>query len=360
MPGAAYSIYAQDLAESAQGSVLSWSSQAYTQTSAGTTPYMPVVAPQGMNLAAIYVYASAVVTPNAATTVVSGTDILDVVMNGYEVTNSVGGASRCRTITRKGAEEAERLFVQPPTSTTFAYPRSSAATFTATTAATTTAIRWIIPAAGGTAANVRISYPGAGQAYTTSASITSISVTYYLYAIPTLSSVTTAFTEVITPQIPSGMSDLRTYQPDGISADFVDIVGGTWGTTGSDIEKVVVDGQGGIGRTVDYEDVYAANDLQTLYPISNSAANQSNVLVNLHQQRADHFWVTTAGSISAGLDLLFCQITDEATVTPAPAPASTASTPLTSIKGQIGPGATVAASGRASGVTNKVAGRRVA
>lgn len=354
MPGAAYSVYAQDLAEAAQGPVFAWSSNAITQTSSGTTQYMPVVAPLGMNLAAIYVYAQATVTPNAATALTSGADILDVVTNGYEVTAAVGGTARCKTVSRKGVEEAERIFVQPPTSTTFAYPRASPASFTATTTAATVNARFIIPAAGGQAANIRFSYPGAGGAYATSASITSISTVFYLYAIPTLSDVKTAFSEVITPSLSSGQNDLMTYQPAGVSADMVELIGTTWGS--STIQKIVVDGQSGIGRTVDIEDTETGNDLQTLYPISGTAANQLNVLVNMHQQRADHLWATLGAAYSSGLDILFCQISGEPSIVPSPSPATTASTPLTSNTASVGPGATVAPR-RAMG---RLGGRRVA
>jgi len=325
MPGGAYTTYASDLSEAAQGAVLSYASPAYTQTSAGTTPYMQVVAPQGMNLLGIYVYASAVVTPSSSTSVVSGSDLLDIINAGYEVTNAIGGGARCKTISRKGTEEAERLFIQSPQSTTapFTYPRATTATFTATNVATTIPIRFIVPAAGGTAAQIRFAYPGAGNAYSTTSSITSISVTYFLYAIPTLSNVNTAYSEVQTPALGTAQNDLSPYIPPALAPDLCEIIGVTWSS--STIAKIVVDGQGGIGRTVDFEDVVTPNDLQLLYPPTVTSNDQLNCLFNMHGLRADHLWVTTGGSYSGGLDMLFCQMTAEDTLTAAPVKAQTPS-----------------------------------
>lgn len=339
MPGGAYSVYADDVAEAIQGATLSFASTPITQTTGGTTNYFPVVAPMGLNLAGILVYASVVVTPNAATTAVAGTDVLDIITNGYEVTNQVGGGVRCKTITRKGVEEAERLYLQPPTTTTFVYPRATAATFTATTAATTQQIIFFIPSAGGQAVNVRFSYPGAGTAYTTSASITSIVTTFYMYAVPTLSVVRTAFQEIVTPTLGAGQQDRRSDLPDGMSPDLCEIIGTAWGTGSTNVSKIVIDGQGGVGRTVDWEDQYAGNAAQTLYPPT-SAANQTNILFNMHKQRADHLWITTGTSFSATLDLLFCEIDDGSPLVPSPSPAQSPVSPLATQTAGTGPGNT--------------------
>jgi hypothetical protein len=349
MPGGAYHVYAVDVAEGIQGPVLSFSSPIFNETSGGSTNYMPVTAPLGMNLAGVLVYASCVITPSSSTTVVAGTDLLDQILNGYEVTNQVGGGVRCKVITRKGAEEAERLFLQPGSTTTFVYPRASAATFTATTIATTQQIIFFIPAAGGQAVNVKIYYPGAGTAFTTTASITSINVTYYLYAVPTLSAVRTSFQEVLSRTLGSGQQDIQADIPSGMAPDFLEIIGTAWGNSSTTISKVVIDAQGGAGRSVDYEDQYAGNAAQTLYP-PNGAANQLNILINMHKQRADHLWVTTGSSWSATIDELYTEMDDGSPLVPAPAAAATATDNLTKQTASTGTAGQVVPNRAAGGV----------
>jgi len=327
MPGGAYSVYAADVGEAMVGATLSYASVQYNGTSASSSNYMPVTAALGMNLGGILVYAQSVVTPNAATAQVSGNDVLDLCLIGYEVTNQVGGGVRCKTITRLGSEEAERLFLAPPTSTSFVYPRASVGTFTATTTAVTKNSFFFIPSAGGQAANVKIYWPGASQAYSTPASITSILTTYYLYAVPTLSGAVTSFQETQSRTLGAGQQDIQSDIPSGMSPDFLDMVGTTWGTSSTNVSKVVIDAQSGAGRAVDFEDIYAGNAAQTLFP-SCQAANQSNIIVNLHRQRADHLWVTTGTSWSATLDELWTQLDYGSPLVPEPAPASTPVPPL--------------------------------
>jgi hypothetical protein len=346
MPGGAYHVYAVDVAEAIQGPVLSYSSPTVTMTSGGSTNYYPVTAALGMNLAGVLVYASVVITPSTSTTVVAGTDALDQILNGYEVTNQVGGGVRCKVITRKGAEEAERLFLQPGATTTFVYPRASAATFTATNAATTQQLIFFVPAAGGQALNLKFYYPGAGTAFTTSSAITSISTTFYLYAVPTLSTVRTAYQEIISRTLGSGQQDMQADVPSGMSPDFYEIVGTAWGNSSTTISKVVIDAQGGAGRAVDYEDQYAGNAAQTLYP-PNGAANQLNILINMHKQRADHLWVTTGTSFSQTIDQLFTELDDGSPLVPEPTAAPSATDPLakqtasTGTSGQVTPNSAV-------------------
>ena len=328
MPGGAYEVYAADLAESCISPVQSFTSPQYNVTSSGSTTYMPVSAQLGMNLAGILVYAQSIVTPSAATAVVSGADELDLVFSGYEVTNQVGGGVRCKVITRKGGEEAERLFLAPPTNTTFAYPRASPSSFTATTAAVTYNSVFFIPSAGGQSANLKIYWPGASQVYSTTASISSIQNTYQLYSVPTLSKVTTSYQETLSRVIGSGQNDMMADIPAGMSPDFLELVGTTWGTGSTNVSKVVLDAQGGAGRTLDIEDIYTGNAAQTLFPNS-QAANQSNIVVGLLRQRADHLWITTGTSWSASLDELWTQLDYGSPLTPEPAAAPTPVPPLT-------------------------------
>ncbi len=338
MAGGAYAAYATEISESGQGIVLAAAPAPVTQTSSGSTPYYDVAAPLGMKLAGFYVFASAVVTPNTSTTAVAGTDILDIVTSGYEVTNGVGGTARCKTITRAGVEEAERLYIGPPVATApWIYPRATAATFTATTAATTTNIRFFVPAAGGEACKVKFYYPGAGKAYTTSSAITSIVTSFYLYAVPTISDVTTSFHEVATPTLGVGQQDMRPYLPEFMSPDFMEVIGNTWGSGSTGITRAQIMAQGGAGVSVDIEDVTAGNDMQLLFPRSVSAA-QTNLLLSLHRSRADHIYLTTAASFSAALDILFTQLDYGETLYPEPEQAQTSGTQLRSAVATTGPG----------------------
>ena len=339
-PGGAYAVYAADVGEGAQGAVEAYTSPQYSGTNSGSTSYMPVSAQLGMNLAGILVYAQSVVTATAATAVNSGVDELDLFLSGYEVTNQVGGGVRCKVITRKGAEEAERLFLAPPTNSTFVYPRATPTSFTAAGSATYNSLLFI-PAAGGAAANVKIYWPGAGTVYATPASVT-IQNTFYLYAIPTLSRVVTSFQEILSRIIGSGQNDMQADIPPGMSPDFLDLVGTEWGTGSTNVSKVVMDIQGGGGRGIDIEDVYTGPAVQSLFP-SSQAANTSNVILGLHRQRADHLWITTGTSWSASLDELYTQmdhgspLTTEPTAAPTPVPPLTKDVAATNASGQVVP-----------------------
>ena len=359
MPGGAYSVYAADVAEGIQGSAESFTSPQYNGTAAGSSSYMPVTAQLGMNLAGILVYVQSVVTPNAATAQVASNDQLDLSLIGYEVTNQVGGGVRCKVVTRKGAEESERLFLAPSTSTSFVYPRSSAGTFTATTAASTFNNVFFIPSCGGQAANVKIYWPGAAQAYTTSASITSILNTYYLYAVPTLSVGRTSFQETLSRVVGSGQQDMKDDVPAGMSPDFLELVGTGWGTSSSQVSKVTIDGAGGVGRSVDFEDIYAGNAAQTLFPTC-QAANQTNLLINMHRQRADHLYITTGTSWSASLDELWTELDDGSPLVPAPDSAPTPSVKLTENTASTTSSGTVVPGRPNNKVGGTSSGRRVA
>ena len=307
MPGGAYSVYAAELAEAGQGPVQSYQSANYNIAVAGNTNYMPVTAALGMNLHAVVLEAVISVTNSGATTVVGGTDTTDLFLSNYEVTNQVGGGVRCKTLTRLGSEEAERLYVAPPVSTTFAYPRSSATTFTAGGGTTTYNLIMVIPCPGGQSVNVKVYWPGSSKVFTTPANISAMTCTYNLYAVPTLATFKAAFQEVNTRVLGAGQQDIASDIPAGMAPDMVEFPGVGWGTSSSQITKIVIDGQGGIGRTVDIEDQYVGNGMQTLFPPS-PAANQSNILVNMHKKKADHMWVTTGASWSASLAALFCEL----------------------------------------------------
>ncbi|MCI4357390.1 MAG: hypothetical protein L3K18_09715 [Thermoplasmata archaeon] len=351
MPGGAYGVYAIELGEASQGATLSYTSASYNVIAAGNTNYMPVTTTMGMNLHAVVVEALVSVTGTGATTTVAGSDTLDLALLNYEVSNQVGGGIRCKTITRKGSEEAERLFVQPPTTTNFIYPRASATTFTAGGGTTTYQLVFIIPSAGGSAANVRIYWPGSASTFTTTANISAMTCTYNLYAVPTLSTFRTAFQEVQTRVLGAGQQDVQSDLPAGMAPDLVELVGTGWGSSSTTVSKIVVDAQGGAGRSVDFEDQYVGNALQTLYPPT-SAANQTNALFNMHKQRADHLYITTGTSWSASLDMLFCELDGGVSLVETENPAATAAPAIANQIADTGPGGT--------GVTPKATGRSVA
>ena len=340
MPGGAYSVYAADVSESIQGSVLSYNSSPFTTSSSGNTNLMPVSAPLGMNLAGVLVEAVVIVTPSSSTAVVGGSTTTDTFCSGYEVTNQVGGGVRCKTITRGGAEEAERIYLQSPATSgsPFVYPHASAATFTATTAATTNNYYLYIPSAGGQAVNVKFYYAGSANTFSTTASITSISTTYNLYAVPTLSNARTAFQEVQSRTLGAGQQDIRETIPDGMSPDLCSSSVG-YGTSSSTIGKIVVDAQGGAGRSVDFEDNSTGTAVSWLYPPTGaSQAGSTRALFNMHKQRADHLWVTTNASFSATMNILYCEIDDGSPLVPTLQAAPSATTPLATQTATTGPG----------------------
>jgi hypothetical protein len=348
MPGGAYSVWASEFAEAAQGVIQSYSSAQYNIKTAGNSTNMPVTAQLGMNLHAIVVESLVSVTATGATTTVSGSDTLDLTLLNYEVTNQVGGGVRCKTLTRLGSEEAERLYVQPPTTTSFIYPRASATTFTAGGGTTTYQLIWIIPASGGQSANVKVYWPGAASTFTTTSSISAMTTTFNLYAVPTLATFKTAFQEINTRTLGAGQQDIASDIPAGMAPDLCEIINTGWGTSSTQVTKVVIDGQGGIGRSVDFEDQYVGNALQTVYPQS-SAANQSNILFNMHKKKADHLWVTTGASWSAALPLLFCELDDGVSLVESPDAAPLAAPALADMTGQSVPGAPGPAPSRHAG-----------
>ncbi|MCI4320570.1 MAG: hypothetical protein L3K23_10670 [Thermoplasmata archaeon] len=338
MPGGAYSVWASEFAEASQGVAQSYSSASYNLKTAGNTTNMPVTAQLGMNIHAVVVESLVSVTGTGATTTVAGTDVLDLTLLNYEVTNQVGGGVRCKTLTRLGSEEVERLYVQPPTTTSFIYPRASATTFTAGGGTTTYQLIWVIPASGGTSLNVKVYWPGAAQVFTTSANISAMTTTFNLYAVPTLATFKTAFQEINTRVLGAGQQDISSDIPAGMAPDLVEFPGTAWGSSSTTISKVVIDGQGGIGRSVDFEDQYVGNALQTVYPQS-SAANQTNILLNMHKKKADHMWVTTGASWSAALPILFCELDDGVSLVESPEAAPLAAPALADMTGQSVPGA---------------------
>jgi hypothetical protein len=359
MPGGAYTVYASDIGESMVGAVQSFTSAQYNTLAAGSTTYMPVSAPLGMNLGGILIYANIVVTPNAATAIVAGSDVLDQCLLGYEVTNQVGGGVRCKTLSRKGSEEAERLFLAPPTSSAFVYPRASATSFTATTTAVTYNAFFFIPSAGGQAANVKVYWPGAANTYSTPASISSILTTYYAYAVPSLAPAVTSFQETLSRVVGAGQNDIQGDIPAGMSPDYFEVIGATWGVGATNISKVTIDAQGGAGRAVDFEDIYSGNAAQTLFPQS-QAANQNNVLVGMHRQRADHLWVTTGAGWSGAIDELWCELDFGSPLTPEPTPAATPVPPLTQDVASTTPAGAVVPKKVAGGILARSPPRRVA
>lgn len=349
--GTEITAYAQDMASEMTGAVYSYSTQAFTANGT-TSPYFPVSAPGGFNLGGILVSYSVVYTATAASGIQTGADALDGVASGYEVSNTQGGTTRLKTITRKGMEEAERIFLAPATTTnSFVYPRASPAAFTASGTATATGV-FFVPASGGDAAYIRFQLPTATAVYTTAVTAT---VQFTLYAVPTLNTLESAVQELVTPAQPTGQVDYTVYIPAGMSVSYCDIIGytGGSGSTGTaTLSRIVVESVGG-SNFIDLEDAAAINAGQSIFPVSPNADTTTATILNFRRQRARRFQVTgnlTAG-FASGLDFLFMDLYDGAATVPAAGATATAVPPLAKQVGTSTPGGSGVQP--ASGASNK-------
>lgn len=310
-----FAVYAADVQANIPAAQLSKISQGYAN--AGWTDYLPCSTLDGSQLAGVLVEATVPLTSSASAAVVSGSDLLDECVSGYEVTNAQAGPTRCRCITRKGVEEAERLFLAPNVSTTFAYPRSSAATFSTTTTRTDNPI-FFVPCIGGEAVLIRFNIPAITGVF--SANVTQPTVSFKLYAVPTFNKGQSAWNEIITPSLASGKSDIMQWVPAGISPQWVSMIGLVPAASGAVPNAIYAQDETGVILDLDDANVLLAVD--TLFP-SSPAANQLNTLFNLRGRRPLRLAVTLGSALSAGIDALFVQLAYADTVTPTNTPAPT-------------------------------------
>jgi hypothetical protein len=313
--GTEYESYAVDVQQNILGAQLSKVTQGYA--SSGLTDYLPVTTLDGSNLAGVLVEAIVPLTAAAAVGIVTGSDLLDEAVSGYEVTNAQAGPIRCRTITRKGVEEAERLFLAPNSSTVFAYPRASVATFSATGTRTDNPM-WFIPCSGGEAVLVRITIPAITGVF--SASVVQPTINFKLYAVPTGNPAQIAYDEVLTPSQPAGKPDISQYIPAGISPQVCEFVGLVPAASGAVPQSILA--QDAQGTIIDLDDSVVLLNIATLFP-SSSCANQLNTIFNLKNRRPTRMAVALASALSAGIDLLVTQIAYADSVTPVHQPSET-------------------------------------
>ena len=313
--GTEYETYAVDVQQQILGAQLSKVTQGYA--SAGVTDYLPVTTLDGSNLAGVLVEAIVPMTSSAAEAIVSGSDLLDECVSGYEVTNAQAGPIRCRVITRKGVEEAERLFLAPNSSTVFAYPRASTATFATTTSRTDNPM-WFIPCSGGEAVLVRLTIPAITGVF--SAGVTQPTINFKMYAVPTGNPAQIAYDEVLTPSQPAGKPDISQYIPAGISPQVCEFVGLVPAASGAVPQSILA--QDAQGTIIDLDDSVVLLNIATLFP-SSACANQLNTIFNLKNRRPTRMAVALASALSAGIDLLVTQIAYADSVTPRTVPSET-------------------------------------
>lgn len=340
--------YSTDIAEEIVGSQQAFVSQSFNNvTSGNATPYFPVKSPAGFNLGAIVVRADVALTAGAAENATAGTDVLSEWLSQYELTAGQGGPTRLRALTRLGAEAMERLLIQPANAGTFnavtspfTYPRGAPANFAGAGNRTDTSYL-IVPAAGGQSAQLRVTYPPITSTF--AANITASSITFTLYAVPTILSTVTATTEIQTQQVPVGTTDLATqYFPDDMSPLFLQFVGETASAT--TITRIVHETQSGRVNVADFEDFGTLTAVQQLFPMQTGLQDTTSTVINLHRQRARSLKVTVATAVV--LDLVYVDIEDAPTAAPSTNPATTPIESSTSTTGTVGTGGTAVPVGK--------------
>ena len=323
--------YAQDISANIGGSVIWTTTPSYT-CNGGTSQPVAVNAPPGYNLGGVLVSYSVTYTPTGAVSAASNKDALDGVLSGYDVMPSIaGGTSRLRTITRAGVEEAERVFLQPETtSLSFQYPRATPASFTATTTARTDTGVFFIPASGGTGCGIRFNLPTATSVYAASVSST---VMYTLYAVPTLNDLENAVLEQQSNSYGAGSPDISFLIPWDMTVSYLDFIGLT--ASASTLYKVVVTGASG-SNTVDFEDAPAILGAQSIFPNS-PVASYTNSVFALKRDKPTRLQVGIGGTTT--FDLLFMDCYGgKSTVAAAPATGVASGTALAQNIGQTAAG----------------------
>lgn len=219
-------LYADDLAENLSGICRPTVFPGTFGAGGGYTPFFAVNAPPGLNIGGLYVESTATVVASATCATTAGADALDMVTSGYNVADAPNADARCRVVDRIGVEEVERLLVAPDSggSATFLkYPRTAPSSIAIGT--TTYLGQWIIPCGEPTdAVQLQIKLPTLTQAF--ASGITSISIGYVAYVIPSVNPATVAFVESpLPPYGASAVVPVEQYQPSNISPDIVGLPG---------------------------------------------------------------------------------------------------------------------------------------
>jgi hypothetical protein len=296
----------------------------------GYTPFFAVNAPPGASMGGLYVEAtSALVATGGTVTAVAGSDLLDLVTAGYNVADAPNADARCRTVTRLGVEEAERLLVAPGNTQVFKYPRATAAQITAANLSPTVTVGFIIPCAEPTNA-VQVQFKLPVVATTWSVSVTSGTVAYTVYPIPSVSPATVAYMESPLPQYgANAVVPLEQYQPTNISPDIVDFVNSTAATFNS-ISAYDLNG----AELVNMLTATAITNAQAGWPpVPTSTAS---TFVNTRGSRLSRLAVNLA--VTATLGVLWIQVNDVPSAGPTEGHDTTPTTPAASKTGKSVPG----------------------
>jgi hypothetical protein len=312
------------------------------------TPFFAVNAPPGYSIGGLYVASTATINGTATGTALASTDVLDLMVAGYNVADAPNADARCRTVDRIGVEEAERLLVAPGSggSTSFLkYPRSAAGNLA--TGTTTYTGQWIIPCGEPTdAVQVQFKTPALTTVF---AQALGLNINYTVYAIPSVSPATVAFVESPLPAYgASSVVPVEQYQPTNISPDIVDFVGSAasafsgiaaYDTTGHEIVNM-------LESTTIQASQYGWPDV---------AFSTASTFINVKGNRMSRLAATLGAS--ATLTALWIQLSEVPTAGPTEGHDSTPSPPATQKVGTSTPG-TVSSSPAHGGQTKKNIFRR--
>jgi len=338
---AKFTLYAADVMENLSGVCRPTVLPGTYAAGGGYTPFFAVNAPPGQNIGALLVMATGTFVASATCATSAGTDALDAVTAGYNVSDAPNADARCRTISRTGVEEAERLLVAPGSggfATFLKYPRSAASSLA--TGTTTYIGQWIIPCGEPTdAVQVQFKLPGTNQLF--ASGVTSNSINYTVYVIPSVQPQTVAYVESpLPPYGASAVVPVEQYQPTNVSPDLVDMVG----TAYSGLQQV----QGYDTRGIELVNMLDSTTIEaSQYGWPNVALSTASTFVNMKGSRVSRLAVTLGAS--GTLTTLWLQLSDVPTPGIKEGHDQTPSPPATQKVGTSVPG-TIAATPRGGAV----------
>jgi hypothetical protein len=349
-------LYADDLEENLSGMCRPTVFPGSFSAGGGYTPYFAVNAPPGFNIAGLFLESTATLIASATCASTAGTDILGLILAGYNVSDAPNADARCRTVTCAGAEEAERLLMAPGNTGSgnfLTYPRTGAST-TATGTQTYTA-QMVIPCGEPTdAVQVQFKLPASNTVFTSG--VTSISIAFTVYVIPGVQPSTIAFVESPLPTYgASAVVPLEQYQPTNIAPDIIDFVGASANTsaTGVFAQVAAYDTSGAeIVNMLTQTAMYAA---QFAWP--GAAVNTKSTIINTKGARLSRCAVTV-GTASQTFDTLWIQVTDVPSAGPSEGHDATPSPPATQKVGTSTAGTVASSPAKGGGKGGSVWGRR--
>jgi hypothetical protein len=311
----------------------------------GYTPFFAVNAPPGFNIGALLVVSTATLVASATCASTASTDTLDLITAGYNVSDAPNADARCRTVDRAGVEEVERLLCAPGNTgsgTFFTYPRTGAST-TATGTNTYTG-QFVIPCGEPTdAVQVQFKTPSLNTVFTSG--VTSISITYTVYVIPSVNPATIAFVESPLPSYgASAVVPVEQYQPTNIAPDIVDFVGKS-PSVFAQVQAYDTNG----AELVNQLDTSTMQAVQYGWP--GAASSTASTIINVKGARMSRL-AATLGSTSETLTVLWIQVSGQPTAGPTEGHDQTPSPPATQKVGTSVPGTIASAPASGGGSKN--------